>query len=311
VVLGDHLRRGLRGVAGFDQLEQLEAAGAARRPDHLAGGHCADGGGERAGDFIQAAPAQVAAFQCVVAVGIAHGRGGEFHLALVDQRFDAVDLLLRGGDLVGGGVFRNRNEDVGQVELRAAVGLRGEGGIDLGVADADPGLRKTLAQALDGELVAQRIAEIGERLPGLRQLRTHLVERELVLPRDVGDRGVEFLVAHAQPGVGSARHFQPHQDQALEHLPAQDVRGRQLVLASGVLRADVLLGAVQFALQDDVVIDHGDDAVQRLDLRTCGRRGAGKQQGEGKQAGERFVHGVSSGELTSSPLPSKSVGGAR
>ena len=104
-------------------------------------------------------------------------------LALVDQRLDAIDLLLCGGDLLRRRVVGQRDQDVRQMVLRAVAGLRSQCRIDFGVADADAGLREMLAQALGDQFIAQRVAEIGERLPCCRQLRAHLLGAHLVLLR--------------------------------------------------------------------------------------------------------------------------------
>ena len=61
--------------------------------------------------------------------------------------------------------------------------------------------------------------------PCCSELRAHLLGAHLVLAGDVGDRGVDFLVADAHAGLGGARDCQAHQDQALEHLPSQHVGG--------------------------------------------------------------------------------------
>src|SRR3546814_2211666 len=75
-------------------------------------------------------------------------------LALVEQALDAVDLLLAGRDLLGRGAVGQGDQDVGQVVLLA--GLRGQGGVHFGFADADPGLREPLPQPLGQQFVAQR-----------------------------------------------------------------------------------------------------------------------------------------------------------
>ena len=106
------------GIAHLDQLEQLEAARPACRPDHLADLHRADRAGEGGRDLVEAAPAQFTALERVRAVRITHRRGSEIHLALVEQVLDAVDLLLRGRDLLGGRAFGQRDQDVGQPVLR-------------------------------------------------------------------------------------------------------------------------------------------------------------------------------------------------
>jgi hypothetical protein len=144
-------------------LQQLEAAGAADRADHLAGLHLLDGLREGRRDLVEAAPAQVAAFQRVRAVGIAHGGGGEGHLALVDQRLARLRSSSARRRSAPAWRHPGADQDVGQVEL-LACGRRGggHGGVDLGLADVDAALGEALAEFLGDDLVAQVVAEFGE-----------------------------------------------------------------------------------------------------------------------------------------------------
>ncbi|MCW0416742.1 hypothetical protein NB689_002496 [Xanthomonas sacchari] len=293
VVLGDRLlfRIG-RGVAHFDQLQQLEAAGAAQRAGDLARLHVADQLRERVGDLVQAAPAQVAAFQRVGAVGIAHRRGVEIDLALVDQVLDPVDLALGGLDLLGGGAFRQADQDVRQVVLGAGGGLLRQGRVDFGLADVDAALRKALAQALHGDFVAHRVAEVGVGHAVGGQLLAQAVHVGAVLLGDAGDGAVQFVVADADAGAVGARDLQLDQDQAFQHLPLQHVIRRQLRLAAGILRLHVAHGTIQFALQYDILVDHRGDAVQRLGLLRGGRSG---HAGDRHQGGEKNRKGLGHG----------------
>src|SRR5690606_36184143 len=72
-------------LARVHQLQQLEAARPSGRADHVARRHGADRVGERHRDFIEAAPAQAAAFEGVGTVGIAHRSGCELDLPAVEQ----------------------------------------------------------------------------------------------------------------------------------------------------------------------------------------------------------------------------------
>jgi len=65
---GDLSRSRLAGVAGLHELEQLEAADTADRLGHLARLHRLDDVGERRWYLIDAAPAQIAALEGVLAV---------------------------------------------------------------------------------------------------------------------------------------------------------------------------------------------------------------------------------------------------
>src|SRR5690606_11412020 len=232
VVLGHH-GTGPGALAHVDQLQQLEPAGAADRPDHLARRHRADRVGEGHRHLVQGPPAQVAAFERVGAVGVAHRGGGEVHLATVEQALDAVDLLLANRDLFGRRALGQGHGDVRELVLGRA-GAGGQGGVDLGVADADPALGKALAQALDQDLVAQRGAEVLDRHALACELLAQLVGRKVVLLGDRADRGIDLGIAHAHPGLGRARGLQLHQDQALEHLALEHLARRELVPTVGV-----------------------------------------------------------------------------
>src|SRR5690606_13635454 len=120
----------------LDQLDQLEARGRAHRPEDLARLHAGDDPRERGRDLVDAAPAQVAAFQRVGAVGVAHRRGLEFDCARLELRLELLGARLRGCDLVGGRAFRDADQDVRQVVLVAA-GLVRHGRIDFAFGDAD------------------------------------------------------------------------------------------------------------------------------------------------------------------------------
>ena len=155
--------------------------------------------------------------------------------------------------------------------------------VDFGLADVDAALGEALAQALGDDFVAQVVAEFGERHAVAGQALAQLVDGHAVLLGDALHRGLDVFLAGGDAGFGGARDLQAHQDQALQHLPLQHVRRRQLVFAAGVLGADVANGAVQFAAQDHVLVDHGGDPVHRLHAGVilC-LHGTGEQQpGEG------------------------------
>jgi len=153
---------------------------------------------------------------------------------------------------------------VGQAVLHAGGGLRGDGRVHFAFAHLHARLRIALAQALDGDLVAQRAAELVEgHAIGLEPL-AQAVRRGAVLLGYGVDGVVQFGVADADAAFGGAGHLQLDQHQALEHLPLQHRARRQLARLVGVLGQHVLHGAVHFALQHHVLVHHGGDAVQRL-----------------------------------------------
>ena len=296
MVLGDGALVGLRCVAGLHQLEQLEAAGAAQRADHLAGGHRLEHVHERGRDFVHAAPAQITAIQRVGAVGITHGRGVEVHLALVQQGLDAFDLLLAGRDLLGGGTVRQGDQDMRQVILLTRIGLHRQRGVHFALADLDLALGEALAQALHRDFIAQRIAEVVEGHAILGQPRAQRVDGHAVLLGDRGDRAVDLLIADLDAAAIGAGDLQLHQDQALHHLPFQHLARRQLAWLAGILVDHVGDRAIQFALQDDVLIHDRGNPVQRLEGLGGQRRHAGGRQQDGGEGTEQLDgHGSISG----------------
>ena len=149
------------------------------------------------------------------------------------------------------------------MHLATAVGLRGQLHFHFGVADVDPALGQGLAQALDGEFVAQLFAETAETHAVCGELGPHVVDADAVLLGNAADGLVQFGVADADAVVLGAGDLQAHQDQAVQHLPFQHIGGRQCVFLAAVLGADVGHGLVQFAAQDHVLVNHRDDAVDR------------------------------------------------
>src|SRR5207342_1573011 len=111
-----------------------------------------------------------------------------------------------------------------------------------------------------------------------------------------------------------AGHLQPHEHHPLQQLALQHVAWRQLLGVAGVLAEDVALGTVEFTLQDHVLIDDRSDAVDRLQLlrvQWLDEARRGRNSGNGKEAGEQIVHGVMSGELSSTSPLRTSGGGTR
>ena len=89
-----------------------------------------------------------------------------------------------------------------------------------------------------------------------------------------------------------------HQQSRINGYVLQHVGRRQLGLAPGVLAAHVGDGAVEFAAQDDILVDDRGDPVDRLQAGV-GRLGEGfgstGQAGGHEEAREQFLHGVGSG----------------
>ena len=159
--------------------------------------------------------------------------------------------------------------------------VAGEQDVDFGIADVGLALHDALLQALHQELVAQVIAEILETHVFAGERAAQLIHGDLVVLGDALHGLVDVGVADANAGVLGARHLQAQHDQALQHLAVEHVARRQLLRIGAVLVEDVGDGRVELALQDDVVVDHGDDAIQRL----RGQQGLRLQAGPGAERG--------------------------
>src|SRR5690606_16591940 len=138
-------------------------------------------------------------------------------------------------------------------------------------------------------------------------LRGELLHGGTVLAGDGGDRLVDFLVAHADAGIPGTRHLELEQHEALGDLALEHRGGRKLVLATGVLEADVVDRTLELAAQDHVLVHDRGDAVDRLHL-LCMRWP--RQQCPEDEAGEQFLHGIESKEGSKSSL-SSDEGGTR
>ena len=78
-----------------------------------------------------------------------------------------------------------------------------------------------------------------------------------------------------------------------------------LIGAAGVLAADVGHRPLQFALEDDVLVDDHGDTVKGLQLLRVDRR---DEQRGGEDTREKFLHGIGSGELSKLPGPTEAGG---
>ena len=199
------------------------------------------------------------------------------------------------------------------MELGAGAGLRGQGGIDFGFAHLNAALAKTLAQALDGDFIADRAAEFGERHAVGFDALAQAIHIDAILLGNAVDGVVELFVADADAALGRGGDLQLHQHQAFQHLALQYVAWRQLTGLVGVLRGDVVDRTVEFALQHHVFVDHGGNAVQWLQ-GLCGNRchqQGGKHAGK-DQSGSHSHHGIVSGpEALSSGSGVVLLGGTR
>ena len=154
--------------------------------------------------------------------------------------------------------------------------------VDLGVADMDATLRHALAQALHDQLLAYAFAKLLEVLPLLSDGAAQLADFHVVLLGDLRKRLIHFRIGDLDAGRVGARHLQLLQHQAIKQLAFEHIARRQLLRIFRKLRRHTADVAIEFALQHNVLVDDGDDAVQRQRgnrLRTRYRR---NEQGQGQ-----------------------------
>ncbi|MNN95283.1 hypothetical protein D3C81_2140670 [compost metagenome] len=87
---------------------------------------------------------------------------------------------------------------------------------------------------------------------------------------------VQLLVGDANAGAVADLQLQVLDDQALQHLLAEHMLGRQRGAALGAGLLHFVQALVQLALHDHVVIDDGDHSVDGANL---GMREAAEEQG--------------------------------
>jgi len=121
-----------------------------------------------------------------------------------------------------------------------------------------------VVQLLRQQLVRQLRAERGEAGAALFHRGAQLLGGDLVLLRHTGDRLVHVGIGHTDVLVLRLLHLQFHQHQPIQHLPLQHIGRRQLAWIAGVLLLHGMHRLVQLALQDHVLVDHRDDAIERL-----------------------------------------------
>ena len=275
--LGDHLAVGA--AAASVHAQDVVAAGGLDHRRHGARLEIADRPGEGGRQVGQAPPAEIAAFQRLLAVGMGGGKRCEvragFELAL---QFLGARAGFRA--LVRAGAVADRDQDVREIDLGIAdVLLLRQIGVDVLLADADARLELARAQALRHDLVADLLAH-GEIVAAFApDLPCELGLRHAVALGDVGDDVVELAVVDADAGIAGALGLDAHEDEALEDLVAE-LAARHVVHAA---LAQLLLGVVErcfvFAVQDDAVVDDDEDAV---DGRDGGDAAGARQRGDGE-----------------------------
>ena len=276
----------------LDQLDDVEAAAAAQHLRDLTRLHAFGEVGEGLGHFVETPPAQVAAVERVLRVGIADCRGGEIHAA-VDLLLHVVGLVLRLLDLLGAGAFGHADQDMRQMHFAGLQAVAGEQDVDFGVGDVDLVLHHALAQALHQQLVAQRLAEF-------------------VVVRGRRARATRAAGARRSCCSAATRWIAWSTSVSVTRMPVHCARctcRRSRIRRSSTWRSSSSRGgnccglvrywarivghrAVEFALQDHVVLGDGDDAIERLDRQQLRVRARADGQGAEQETenGDEFVH---------------------
>ena len=147
--------------------------------------------------------------------------------------------------------------------VQAALLLLGrEVVVDFAVSDRDPALHLSLLQATDGYLIANVLAELTEGVSVMFKDLAEFCQAELVLRGNSFDGPVEGIVVDPDPGLCSELQLDVRQHQAFQHLVLQDGQRRNRRTMLLELIAHTVHLAIQLALRDDVVVHHGDDAIQ-------------------------------------------------
>ena len=193
-------------------------------------------------------------------------------------------------DLLGRALLGNAHEDVRDQVLVLAAGLRGdrrEVVVDLGVGDEDLAVDLAVAQPLDHDLAADVLdGTCGTTMPSRSSILRNssadslfscAMRRIVALDRRVVDADAGLLRVLQQRALG---------DEPLEHLLVEHVRrGRLQPRLAELLHQDALL-LVHLVLRERLVVDDGDDAVER--------DRAAASEGDGTGAG-RSVGGTGRG----------------
>ncbi len=153
-----------------------------------------------------------------------------------------------------------------EIVFRLAPGLRLDGGeivVHFGVAHRDLLVYFALAQPLHQDFVAHVFAVLAVGNIVLGQCLMQPIERQLVVLGNPLNRAVDHRVIDLDAVFLRELHQRTLGDQAFEHLLVEDIGARLLHLLLLQLLQDDAFGVVELVLRDGLVIDHGNDAVQR------------------------------------------------
>jgi hypothetical protein len=138
-------------------------------------------------------------------------------------------------------------------------------------------------QSLHGDLLTELLPERRKAGAAALHFRAQLFRGQLVLLGHAGDRLVDIGIGNGNALILRLLDLQAHQYQTIEYLLLQHIHRRQLLGMTDVLLLDRTHGIVQIALQDDIVVDDGNDAIKRLAGRRIGRQQLGMGGGHDRE----------------------------
>jgi len=208
---------------------------------------------------------------------------------------NALGLRACAGDLRLGGVLRDRDQDVRQVDLhgrRVAAALQlNDVLVDFEVAHANARLELALAQPREQQLVAQLLPELRHRNAVGRQPAAQLGDVDAILPRQVLFGHVDRGLLRLDALLARELDLRLLDDEPLEHLPRELGARRQGLALLRQLLLEARHAHAHFVVGDRLRIDDGDDEVRRSRraVRNPGRRpgGAGLGRAQALRRGGR------------------------
>ena len=258
--------------------------------------HVGDQVADELRQLVHAPPAELAALERGLRLRVGERELAEV-LALQGAAVDVVRKVLDLRHFLRRRRLGQREQDVRDVVFRIRVRLARialERLVELARRDVDARIHVALPEQRQHDLAPHLLAIGGVVEALLLERHGHLLERDVVALRDVAQRLVQRFVGHLHAEARRALHLDLLQDQALEHLLADDVGRRHLRALAAQALGDERRLRVELALQHDAVVDDRDHAVERD--AACGhvarlREGGAREQERAKETGQDSAHG--------------------
>ena len=265
-------------AARVHDLDDVESARAANRFRNLAARQVRHDVRKQGRELARPAPAQVAALQGLLPVGMNDCGFGKIEpgaqLCKQRQRFFTgfADFLWRRS-------FRYRDEDVSQPILAVAATLllhRRQIIVDVAGRYRDAVADESLLHPRHEQFAPDFLAKFREVVAVSLHDFAKVGGAEAVPRRELVHRTVQFIVFDAQVVFIRELELNAIDDETFEHLTGEHVVGRNRCTRLLQSAADQIHANAQLALHDDIVVDDGDDAVEIDD--PLGRGGEGKEE---------------------------------